>query len=199
MKHHANARGFSLIEMMIALVIMSMLGLMGWRGLDGLIRGKERIEGYSNEQRDLHYALTVLNRDCNAMMSGENFNAPPVAIGKSTTWWIRNAGANNIPAWQLVGYTAGAEGLERMISPPFNSRDAALEAWQELLKAPDKGYIKAERQLLSSSTTLQEVSILSGTPGLSTPVKALQFVWHLSSNDTANTRPLTKICLAGGA
>ena len=199
MKNHANARGFSLIEMMIALVIMSMLGLMGWRGLDGLIRGKERIEGYSNEQRDLHYALTVLNRDCNAMIGGENLNAPPVAIGKYSAWWIRDAGASNTPAWQLVGYTAAADGLERMISSPFNSRDAVLEAWQELLKAPDKDYIKVDRQYLSSSIMEQEVSILSGMPGLTTPVKALQFVWHLTSNDPANTRPLTRICLAGGA
>lgn len=199
MKRHAHARGFSLIEMMIALVIMSMLGLMGWRGLDGLIRGKERIEGYSTEQRDLHYALTVLDRDCTALISGENFSAPSVSIGKTSAWWVRDAGTNNQPAWQLVGYTAGADGLARMISPPFISRDAALEAWQELLKAPDKGYIKADHQMLSSLITTQDVSILSGTPGLTTPVKALQFVWHLTSNDPTNTRPLTRICLAGGA
>ena len=199
MKRHAHACGFSLIEMMIALVIMSMLGLMGWRGLDGLIRGKERIEGYSTEQRDLHYALTILNRDCAALVAGENINAPPVSIGKASTWWVRDAGTNNQPAWQLVGYTASADGLKRMITPPFTSRDSALEAWQELLKAPDKGYSKAAHQLLSSSITAQDVNILSGTPGLNTPVKALQFVWHLTSNDPANTRPLTRICLAGGA
>lgn len=133
------------------------------------------------------------------MIGGENFNAPPVAIGKHSAWWIRDSGASNIPAWQLVGYIAGEDGLARMISPPFNSRDAALEAWQELLKAPDKSYIKADRQHLSSSIIEQDVSILSGMPGLATPVKALQFVWHLTSNDPANTRPLTRICLAGGA
>lgn len=199
MKHLAKSRGFTLIEVMIALIIMAMLGLMAWRGLDGLIRGKERIEGYNIEQRDLHYALTVLNRDCAALIDSTALNAPSVSIGKESVWWLREAGTNSVPGWQLVGYTAGPEGLDRLISQPFANRDAALDTWQELRKAPDKGTIKADRQHLSDTIVAQEVSILSGTPGLTTPVKAFQFVWHLTSNDPGNTRPLTRICLAGGA
>src|SRR5574343_1038725 len=100
MMHNTNQqKGFSLIEVMIALIIMSMLGLMAWRGLDGLIRGKERIEGYSIEQRDLHYALTLLERDCNAMINGDNLSTTPVAIGSQTIWWLRDSGRNNKPNW----------------------------------------------------------------------------------------------------
>ena len=60
----SRMKGFTLIEMMIALVIMGIIGLMAWRGLDGLVRGKERLESHANQQRDLHYALTLLDRDC---------------------------------------------------------------------------------------------------------------------------------------
>lgn len=190
--------GFSLIEVMIALIIMSMLGLMAWRGLDGLIRGKERIEGYSIEQRDLHYALTVIGRDCNAMINGDNLSATPVAIGTHTVWWLRNGSRNNKPGWQLVGYSTNQSGLERMISSPFYTKDAALEAWQGVIKAPDKATINSESQHLSDTIVAQDVTALSGTPGLSSPTRALQIVWHLTSNDSSNTRPLVHICLAGG-
>ena len=199
MMHRSNKqKGFSLIEVMIALIIMSMLGLMAWRGLDGLIRGKERIESYSIEQRDLHYALTLLERDCNAMINGDNLSTTPVAIGSQTVWWLRDSGRNNKPSWQLVGYSAGQSGLERLISPPFYTKDAALEAWQGVVKAPDKATVKTENQHLSDTILAQDVTILSGTPGLTTPTRALQVVWHLASNDSSNTRPLLRVCLAGG-
>ena len=198
MRRGNKQRGFSLIEVMIALIIMSMLGLMAWRGLDGLIRGKERIEGYSIEQRDLHYALTLLERDCNAMINGDNASTTPVAIGTHTVWWLRDGGRNNKPSWQLVGYRAGQSGLERLISSPFATRDAALDAWQGIAKAPDKASVNSESQHLSDAIVAQDVTILSGTPGLTTPTRALQVVWHLGSNDSSNTRPLVRICLAGG-
>lgn len=198
MHRSKKQKGFSLIEVMIALIIMSMLGLMAWRGLDGLIRGKERIESYSIEQRDLHYALTLLERDCNAMINGDNLSTTPVAIGSQTVWWLRDSGRNNKPSWQLVGYSAGQSGLERLISPPFYTKDAALEAWQGIVKAPDKATVKTENQHLSDTIAAQDVTILSGTPGLTTPTRALQVVWHLASNDSSNTRPLLRVCLAGG-
>lgn len=198
MKRKTNASGFSLIEMMITLIIMAMLGLMGWRGLDGLIRGKERVEGYNNEQRDLNYALTVLNRDCNALVSADILNASPVAIGKQSVWWVRDTGIHNLPGWQIVGYNVNDEGLERLATPTYANRNAALSAWQDLLKMPDKNIPKVDSQLLNSAIIAQEVSTLSGVPGAATPVRAIQFIWHLASNDPANTRPLIRVCLAGG-
>lgn len=197
-RNSKQQQGFSLIEVMIALIIMSMLGLMAWRGLDGLIRGKERIEGYSIEQRDLHYALTLLERDCNAMINGDNLSTTPVAIGTQTTWWLRDSGRNNKPSWQLVGYRANQNGLERLISSPFATRDAALDAWQSIVKSPDKATLSTESQHLSDAIIAQDVTTLSGTPGLTTPTRALQVIWHLASNDSSNTRPLVRVCLAGG-
>lgn len=190
--------GFSLIEVMIALVIMSMLGLMSWRGLDGLIRGKERIEAYSRQHRDMHYALALLDRDCNAMLRAETLGSPPVLIDKESVWWLRFMSTTDKPAWQLVGYQTREDGLYRLITAPFPTKDLASEAWQTLIKAPDKGYLAAEAQLLSADIRRQQVAILSDQPGATVPIKALQFVWQIIANDPYADRPLTRVCLAGG-
>lgn len=195
---HKRQRGFSLIEVMIALVIMAMLGLMSWRGLDGLIRGKERIETYNQQQRDLQYALTLLDRDCNAMLSAEDVGAPPIIVGQESVWWLRQLSLNDKPGWQLVGYRTGHDGLYRLTSAPFVNRDVARDAWQNLLKAPDKGYPAAEGQPLSADIRRQEVTLLGDMPSSTTPVKALRVVWQVVANDPNADRPLTRVCLAGG-
>lgn len=191
-------RGFTLIEMMITLVIMAMLGLMSWRGLDGLIRGKERIDQYNSQQRDINYALTLLDRDCNAMLSPDTFGTSPVTINSHGAWWIRNLGMSEKPGWQMVGYRVDDQGLQRMISAPFANRDAALEAWQTFLKDSSKLPIQLDPQLLSAAIRRQDVMMLSDAPGATTPVKALKFVWQVVVNDPNADRALTRVCLAGG-
>lgn len=197
-RHSHRQRGFTLIEMMITLVIMAMLGLMSWRGLDGLIRGKERIDEYNSQHRDINYALTLLDRDCNAMLSPEVLGAPTVTINSLGVWWMRSMGISDKPGWQMVGYRADAHGLERLISAPFTSRDTALDAWQAFLKDTTKMPISVDKQALSSAVQHQDVTMLSDTPGSATPVKALKFVWQVVVNDPTADRALTRVCLAGG-
>jgi len=190
--------GFTLIEMMITLVIMAMLGLMSWRGLDGLIRGKERIDEYNRQQREVNYALTLLDRDCNAMLSTEVFGGPVVTINNQGVWWIRSLGISDQPGWQMVGYHVNEDGLHRLISGPFVNRESAFEAWQIFLKDSTKLPIQLDTQSLSTAIRRQDVITLSDVPGSTTPVKAVKFVWQVVVNDPNADRALTRVCLAGG-
>lgn len=194
---HANARGFTLIEMMVALVIMAIIGLMAWRGLDGLIRGKERIESHAAQQRDLQYALTLLDRDCLSMVIDDQVGQP-VALGSRSVWWLRHNANGAIPAWQIVGYRTQTDGLYRALSPVFANKEKALEAWRGLSSAPDGGYSQAELQLITQQIVRQDTTVLSNAPNITTPVKGLKMLWYLASNQPGNEQPVTRICLAGG-
>lgn len=194
---HRNS-GFTLIEMMVALLIMAIIGIMSWRGLDSLVRGKDRIESHSAQQRDLHYALTILDRDCRLMVNADELGNPPVALGNRQVWWMRQSGMANQPGWQVVGYRSQTDGLTRMISPTFASKEKAIEAWKALISAPDSGYSPTDLQPLTSEITGQTVTVLSDAPNKTIPVKGLKFVWQLASNQAGNARPVTRICLGGG-
>lgn len=197
---HCNShnRGFTLIEMMVALLIMAIIGLMAWRGLDSLVRGKERIEAQNAQQRDLHYALTVLHRDCRMMVLQDELGVPPVALGNHSVWWVRHVSLTGLPGWQIVGYRVQTAGLTRLISPAFNNKDKAIEAWKATLTSPDSGYSPADTQMLSREIQGQKVTVLSDAPNKSTPIKGLKLVWQLASNQPGNDRPVTRICLGGG-
>ncbi len=196
---HINAHGFTLIEMMVALIIMAILGLMAWRGLDGLIRGKERIESHSEQQRDLQYALTLLDRDCQAMVVRDDKLSNPVALGTRSVWWMRYDQQTGLAGWQLVGYRSQADGLYRLISAPFKSRDAALEAWRSLSSSPDAGYGQTEQARLSPHINRQDVTVLSDAPNKTIPIKGLRVIWQFTSNQPGADRPVTRVCLAGGS
>ena len=192
----ANA-GFTLIEMMVALVIMAIIGLMAWRGLDGLVRGKERIEAHAEQQRDLQYALTLLDRDCLSMVIDDQVSQP-VALGNRSVWWLRNDANGGIPAWQIVGYRSQTDGLYRAISESFPNKDKAIEAWGSLVSAPDGGYSRVELQLISKQIVRQDTTVLSDAPNKTTPIKGLKVLWYLTSNQPGNELPVTRLCLAGG-
>lgn len=190
-------QGFTLIEMMVALVIMAIIGLMAWRGLDGLLRGKERLEVHAEQQRDLQYALTLLDRDCLSMVIDDQVNQP-VALGSRSMWWLRYDANSGLAAWQIVGYRSQTDGLYRALSAVFPNKDKALEAWRGLSTAPDGGYSQVDLQLISKEIVRQDTTVLSNAPNITAPVKGLKVLWYLASNQPGNEQPVTRICLAGG-
>lgn len=67
--------GFALLELIVAMAIMAIVGLLAWRGMDAMIRGREVIERRSNE--DLSYVQLVrqFDRDCQEILRRDELNA----------------------------------------------------------------------------------------------------------------------------
>lgn len=55
--------GFTLIEVMVAILIMATLSLITWRSLDGIARANDRLEERSRESMRLMRALQQIERD----------------------------------------------------------------------------------------------------------------------------------------
>ena len=56
-------RGFTLIEVLVAISVMALMSLMAWRGLDGMLRTQSSLQGRSDEIRTLQAGLAQWQTD----------------------------------------------------------------------------------------------------------------------------------------
>ncbi|GGH62522.1 hypothetical protein GCM10010975_27330 [Comamonas phosphati] len=69
------ARGFTLVELLVAIAALALLALMSWRGLDGMIRTQQATREQGEQQAVLQTVLAQWNADLNALMPIERMQA----------------------------------------------------------------------------------------------------------------------------
>lgn len=62
------SRGFTLVELMVALFAMALLAIMSWRGLDGMTRAQAQTEARADEVLTLQVGLSQWAADLDAVM-----------------------------------------------------------------------------------------------------------------------------------
>lgn len=58
-----SARGFTLIEVLVAIGVMALMSLMTWRGLDGMLRSQSSLQTRADEVRTLQAGLAQWQTD----------------------------------------------------------------------------------------------------------------------------------------
>ena len=57
-------RGFTLIELLVAISILAIVAVLGWRGLDGIIRSRNTLTATMDQTRGLQLAYAQMQSDC---------------------------------------------------------------------------------------------------------------------------------------
>ena len=139
-------RGFTLVEVLVALSIMAVIALLSWRGIDGMLRAQDSTRRYTDEVLAIQAGLSQWRADLDAMMSwpsapptpGAPAAAPGAAAQRSLAWdgstlRITRASAGEPAAGLRVVAWArrGASGQwQRWQSPPLLSQAAWAAAWE---------------------------------------------------------------------
>lgn len=58
------AWGFTLVELIIAITILAMVAVLGWRGLDGIVRARSALTAEMEQTRGMQLTFAQLQSDC---------------------------------------------------------------------------------------------------------------------------------------
>ncbi|KAG8148897.1 PulJ/GspJ family protein [Burkholderia catarinensis] len=118
----ARARGFTLIEMLVAIALLAVIALLSWRGLDATIRGRDDIASNLAQTRLLGRYFSQLQFDLTNLVTADEVFGPPLRIRPGELVMVRHLGIGGGPAqMQVVRYQLKGRELVRSASQPLAS------------------------------------------------------------------------------
>ncbi len=70
--HHKSqhrSAGFTLIELLVAIAILAIIAVMGWSGLDSIIRARQTLNQELEQSRGAQISFVQLENDCAHVVS----------------------------------------------------------------------------------------------------------------------------------
>lgn len=133
MKRPRASRGFTLVELLVALFAMALLAVMSWRGLDGMTRAQAQTEARSDEMLTLQVGLAQWAADLDALVQLPQTTALDWN-GRVLRMTRRGTAAPTdgvlVVAWTRRGVDGNATWL-RWQSPQLTTRGELEQAWQQ--------------------------------------------------------------------
>ena len=124
-----TARGFTLVELLVALVVMSLLSLMSWRGLEAMGRAQTQTQTRADDLQALQSGLAQWGTDLDAMVdeaSALDWNGQVLRITRFSS--NQQDSGLRVVAWTL-GTDQERKAWLRWQSPVLHSRAALQDAW----------------------------------------------------------------------
>jgi general secretion pathway protein J len=122
--------GFTLVEVLVALVAMSVLAALAWRGIDGVARARET--NAAQMERTLRVNAVVAQWAIDLQQLRDTGTVPAIAFDGASLRLVREAGDGvQIVVWSLRG-----KAWTRWSGPVVTRVDALQESWlrsQQLL------------------------------------------------------------------
>ena len=118
----ARARGFTLIEMLVAIALLAVIALLSWRGLDATIRGRDDIASNLAQTRLLGRYFSQLQFDLTNLVTPDEVFGPPLRIRPGELVMVRHLGVGGGPTqMQVLRYQLNGRELVRSASQPLAS------------------------------------------------------------------------------
>jgi general secretion pathway protein J len=128
-------RGFTLVEVLVALMVMAVMAGMAWQGVAGIVRARDASQARLEQTLRLNTVMAQWEHDLASIQ--ETPSTPALLFDGSTVRLTRRAADGmQVVAWALRG-AGGADGtgtLTRWVGPVVTSSGALQESWLATLQ-----------------------------------------------------------------
>ena len=142
-RRHAPLRGFTLIEVLVAMVVMAIMSLIAWQGVDGIARTRETNQVRLEQVLRLETVVAQWEQDLTALQ--ETSAVPALRCdGQSVRLTRRAEGGLQVVLWSLRPEGA-ASVWQRWAGPPTTTTHGLQDSWlrSQQFQGSENGQLRA--------------------------------------------------------
>lgn len=134
MNARSRRAGFTLVELLVAIGILAMVAVLGWRGLDGIVRARVALTNEMEITRGMQLAFAQLQNDCENAASSELMRGQPALLWDADRLTlVRKVYVEHEPSrLQVISYRVVNGQLIRRESPGTRDLNQVGQLWQAL-------------------------------------------------------------------
>ena len=134
-----RGRGFTLIELLVAIAILALVAVLGWRGLDGIVRARVALTAQMEQTRGLQLAFAQMQSDAEHLAGTDLLpQRPNLVADADRLTLIRTVSADNEPTrLQVAAYRVKDGVLTRRESNGTRDLIQLDAMWQAALSDTD--------------------------------------------------------------
>jgi general secretion pathway protein J len=135
----SRRRGFTLVELLVAISILAMVAVLGWRGLDGIVRARVALTEQMETTRGMQLAFAQLQSDCEHIAGKDLLDKRPFLLAdKDRLTMVRIMFTENEPSrLQVVSYRILNGSLTRRESIGTRDLNQLDMLWQAAVSDAD--------------------------------------------------------------